>query len=96
MLPFEAYFDSNTGKFVMNAYVVNTFSYTMTNVNIRTIELRDKNGALFAAATFPANQGFNLGPNKYTTWTYTFASDAITNFYADISTLNLHFEYSYN
>ena len=93
VLPKSAKFEN--GKLVMVCFIVNGYSTTATNLNVKTITVCGENEKLYAKGSFPA-QNLTIAPLSYVEHTFTFSDDAIKAYGADLSHLVVDATFSLN
>ena len=83
VIPKNLYWDN--GKLVALCYVVNGYSYSVTNISVDSLSFQNDNVTI-ASGNFGVLNGLTLKPYYYSEWTFTFSPDAVENAFADLNT----------
>lgn len=78
------------GKLIVTCFVVNGYNTTASSVHIKTLTVSGKDGKLYADGSFAA-QNLSIAPMSYVEHTFTFSGDAVHNYGADLSFLNVKY-----
>lgn len=90
--PRYVYWDN--GYLVAECYVINGYSYPITEINVEELYVYNNSG-LIAAASFGIMNNVVLQPNEHVIWTFRFAPDTIFMQGADLSELSFKYTCGY-
>lgn len=82
-----AYVYWQDGKLIAECYIINGFSHSVFNINVKEITLANSDGVIASGAGFGICNGLTLAPYTYARWTFTFSGDSVINYGADLSRL---------
>ncbi len=74
------------GKLVAKCFVVNGFNHPVYNINVKNLTFKNKDG-LIAEGSFGTLNGVTLQPYTHVEWTFTFSSDCVAKYAADLTEL---------
>jgi SLAP domain-containing protein len=84
----------DNGYLVAECFVINGYSYPITEINVEELYIYNNSG-LIAAASFGIINNVVLQPNEHVVWTFKFAPNTIYMQNADLSELNLKYSCGY-
>lgn len=75
------------GKLIAECFVINGFNYSVFNINVKSLSFN--NGSVdIASASFGTMNDIVLAPYTHVIWRFEFPADCVSNYGADLSTLN--------
>ena len=83
------------GKLIAECFVINGFSSSISNINVKSLKMTNGKKEL-AAAAFGCLEGLTLPPHTNVRWTFIFSEETVISYGADLSSIDTYCIYTYN